>query len=263
MGRLAGKTCIVTGAASGMGAATARIFLEEGANVVAADIAETFDVTPSKETHRRFLARRLDVSRRTEWTALVAEVIARFGTVDVLVNNAGIFKPERFADVTDDEFERILAVNLKGPLIGMQSVYGAMAAQRSGSIINIISTESIRGMNGMTAYGASKWGLRGLTKVAAMELGLLGIRVNAIHPGSTDTPLFNPHRLDPAALKARTGSLFRAVPLQRICEPDEIARATLFLASDEASFVTGVDLPVDGGVTAGIYAKNVPGCPEW
>lgn len=258
MGRLAGKVAIVTGGARAMGAATVRLFAAEGAKVVIADVLADEGQALAAEIGEAAAFVRLDVTDEANWRAVVDETTARFGAVDVLVNNAGIITFSSLTDTSLEDFERVLRVNLVGAFLGMKTVGAAMLAKGAGSIVNISSLDGMRGVNSLGAYASSKWGLRGLTKVAALEFGHRGVRVNSVHPGGVNTPMANPMVASADQLNADYGR----VPLQRIGEPEEVARASLFLASDEASYVCGAELLVDGGWMSGVYYETLPGAPQ-
>ena len=258
MGRLSGKTAIVTGAARGMGEATARLFASEGANVVLTDVLEDEGQAVASDIGGAAQFLKHDVSSDDDWAAVVAKAKADHGTVDVLVNNAGLvhFTPIEHFDPADAD--KILGVNTVGPMLGVKHVSPVMKEAGKGSIINISSVDGLRGCNGLTLYTASKWALRGLTKSLAYELGTSGIRVNSVHPGGVDTPMGNARNLPPEELNAAFGR----VPLQRIGKPEEIAQASLFLATDEASYITGAEIAVDGGWSSGYFQPVLPGAPE-
>ncbi len=228
-GRLEGKVAIVTGAARGQGLAEAQLFTAEGADVIAGDVLDHDGVY-------------LDVTSADSWAAAVALAVERFGRVDVLVNNAGIRSDGLVHEMPAADFQRILDVNLMGPLLGIQAVVPHM--KPGGSIINISSLNGLAAQGGSSAYTSSKFALRGLTKAAALDLGPLGIRVNAILPGVIRTPMVA-YIVDQYEERLASG-----LPLGRIGEPMDVAQAAVFLASDEASWLTGIDLPVDGGHTA-------------
>jgi len=240
-GQLAGKTAIITGAAQGMGEATARLFKEAGAKVALGDVNVEKGRAVSKSLGRNSFFRKLDVSKEREWQAMVNDVMKRWGQIDIL-----------------DDFDRVVGVNTKGPILGVKTVVPHMKAAGGGSIVNISSVDGLRGANGLTVYTASKWALRGVTKGLAYELGSHKIRVNSVHPGGVDTPMGN----SAGRPKEEVNQIFRRVPLQRIGDPEEVARASLFLASDAASYITGAELAVDGGWTAGTYIPMLPGAPE-
>jgi len=257
-GRLEGKVAIVTGAARGIGAATAMLFAEEGAKVVIADVLDEAGEELAREIGDAALYHHADVTDENDWQALVPAAEKQFGPVDVLVNNAGIGLFKTVIDTTKAEFERVLAINLTGVFLGIHTVAPGMVARGRGSIVNISSNEAMRGVNGLGAYVASKWGVRGLTKVAAMELGHKGVRVNSVHPGGTDTDLANPLHKSPDELQPT----YTIQPIQRIGRPREIAAVCLFLASDEASYVCGAEFAVDGGSSIGRYRGALPGKPD-
>jgi 3alpha(or 20beta)-hydroxysteroid dehydrogenase len=256
--RLSGKVAVVTGAARGIGAATARLFAEEGACVVIADMQDDPGAALAREIGDAALYCHADVSDEADWVKLAKAAEKRFGAVDVLVNNAGIGLFKTVIDTAKAEFERVLAINLTGVFLGIHTLAPGMVARGRGSIVNISSNEAMRGVNGLGAYAASKWGVRGLTKVAAMELGHKGVRVNSVHPGGTDTDLANPLHKSADELRPT----YTIQPIQRIGRPEEIAAVCLFLASDEASYVCGAEFTVDGGSSVGRYRGALPGKPE-
>lgn len=257
MNRLQNKIAIITGAAHGMGAATARLFAREGATVVVADVHERDGQALADELGGAATFHRLDVSNEREWQEVVADVTARHGRIDALVNNAGVVHFGLIDQLTEPDLDRVLGVNLKGPLFGIKHVARVMKSARKGAIVNISSVDGTRGANALSAYSASKWAIRGLTRTAALEYGPLGIRINSVHPGGIDTAMGNPQRLRGAERNAD----YRLVPLQRIGEPEEVAAASLFLCSDEASYICGAELLVDGGWAAGHYHPMLPGAP--
>ena len=246
MGRLTGKNAIITGAARGMGAAEARLFVAEGANVLLCDILDDEGASLSDELGEAARYQHLDVADEDQWIAALDAASQAFGTPDALVNNAGVLQFAPIVAMPRSDFERVLAINLVGPFLGMKTVAPSMMDAGKGSIVNISSTGGLVGMSIIGAYTASKWGLRGLTKSAAIEFGHHGVRVNSIHPGGVDTPMANPGGgdVDPAQ--------YAGQPIQRIGRPEEVAQLALFLASDESSYSTGSEFVVDGGQTAGI-----------
>ncbi|OBF87940.1 3-alpha-hydroxysteroid dehydrogenase [Mycobacterium sp. 852002-51163_SCH5372311] len=249
---LSGKVAIITGAARGQGAAEARLFASLGAHVVVTDILEDAgrEVASSIGATARFI--RHDVSSPDHWTEVVAFARNEFGRLDVLVNNAAICAATPLVDQGVDEFEQMLRVNLIGPFLGIKAVTEPMKAAGGGSIVNISSQAALQGLSGYGAYGSSKWGLRGLTKVASIELGQFGIRVNTVYPGMIDTPMIehlNVHR--------GPGS-HPGAPLGRVGAPEEVAALVAFLASDSSSYVTGADLAVDGGASVGRIPVQPP-----
>ena len=257
MGRLQGKVAIVTGGARGMGAATSRLFVAEGAKVAISDLLDEAGAALAAELGQAARFYRHDVSSEADWSGLVSAVEADLGPVDVLVNNAGILLFKTLLETTREEYEKVLGVNLVGEFLGIKAVGPGMVARGKGAIVNISSVDGLRGANSLALYSSSKWAVRGLTKTAALEFGPLGVRVNSVHPGGVNTAMGNPQGLEGAAKNAG----YERVPLQRIGEPEEIAAASLFLCSDEASYIAGAELAVDGGWAAGYYHHYLPGAP--
>jgi 3alpha(or 20beta)-hydroxysteroid dehydrogenase len=248
MGLLDGRTAIVSGAARGMGAAHAELLAEEGARVVIADVlddegaalAERLGTQVARFAH-------LDVTDADAWRKVVEDAESTFGPVRVLVNNAGIVGGFGPLESTDPElFRATLDVNLVGTFLGMRAAIPSMRQAGGGSIVNISSSIGMIGQGFVPAYVASKWGIRGLTKSAALELGREGIRVNSVHPGLTSTPMTEASDKD-----AETAPQ----PIARPAEPIEIARLVLFLASDHSSYSTGSEFVADGGVVAGAAGR--------
>lgn len=245
MGRLAGKVALVTGAAGGQGAAAARRFVAEGAQVVIADVRDEEGKALADELGAHY--RHLDVSDEDEWTAAVAEVVDVYGPPTVLVNNAGVLHFALLKDTTLADYMRVIQVNQVGTFLGMRAVAPLMSEARTGSIVNISSVEGLAATPLLTAYTASKFAIRGMTKVAALELAGKGVRVNSVHPGAIETGLL------PNALGGQPVDLTyvgKRVPMRRVGQPPEIAELVLFLASDESSYCTGAEFVADGGVTA-------------
>src|SRR5262245_41243586 len=187
--KLEGRVAIITGGARGQGEATARVFAAEGAKVVVCDVLEAEGKSVAGAIGEAAVFSKLDITDEARWASLVADTERRWGKVDILINNAGMVHPASITDLEKADFERVLAVNLIGSWLGIKSVAPGMLARGRGSIVNICSTAGLWGMNGLAAYSASKWALRGLTKTAAMELGHKGVRVNAIFPGGVNTPM--------------------------------------------------------------------------
>lgn len=240
--RLDGKVAIITGGARGQGAAHARFFAGLGARVLLGDVLDDDGREVASSLGEAGRYRHLDVTSEADWSAAVEEASATFGGVDILVNNAAVHHVARIEDESPETFERFLRINLVGPFLGTQAVLPAMRARGGGSIVNISSTAGLKGYPGHGAYGASKWGLRGFTKVAAVELGAYGIRVNSVHPGPIRTDMMPQ---DQASL-----ARYQLLPLRRHGEPEEVSELVAFLASDASSYMTGTELVIDGGSTA-------------
>lgn len=233
--RLDGKVALVTGAAVGQGAAEARLFAELGALVVPTDIDAEGAERIGAELGVRSWA--LDTSSSAQWRTVVEAIVAEHGRIDVLVNNAGILRSGELADWPEETLRLVLEVNLLGPMLGMQTVAAVMP--RGGSIVNVASTAALRGYPGLMGYAASKWGLRGATRSAALDLAPQGIRVNCVCPGAVETPMVADRDTDLSHL-----------PIPRRGTAGEIASMVAYLASDASTYTTGADFVVDGGATA-------------
>lgn len=244
MGRLENKVAIITGAASGMGAADARIFVKEGAKVVITDLNEEAGQALAAELGENALFIKQNVAEEESWNHVVKATVDAFGRVDVLVNNAGILLMKCMGDTTVEEFNRIMAVNVTGVFLGMRAVAPIMREQGGGVIINMSSAAGMVGQIQTVAYSASKFAVRGMTKAAAMDLGPYGIRVISIHPGSIVTPMT-------AQSGVAMDSPLPLAPMNRSGAPEEVAEVVAFAASDAASYVTGSEMVVDGGLTLG------------
>lgn len=256
MGKLDGKVALITGAARGQGEAEARLFVEEGAKVMLADVLDGEGAVVAKELGSAAQYVHLDVTDEDQWKAAVELTTSAFGRLDVLVNNAGILKFSPITTTSLADYRAVIEVNQVGVFLGMRAAIPAMAANHSGSIVNISSIDGMVGMGGGVAYVASKFAVRGMTKTAALEVGQLGIRVNSIHPGGVDTPMIRPEGtpLVDMDLDAMMG---KQVPLGRIAQPIEIAQLAAFLGSEESSYCSGSEFVIDGGMTAGIMMPGM------
>jgi 3alpha(or 20beta)-hydroxysteroid dehydrogenase len=248
MGRLDGKVALITGGARGMGKSHVRHFVAEGARVVFGDV---------RDDQGRYVAAGLgeqscrythhDVTSEEDWAAAVALAVEAFGQLDVLVNNAGILSFASIAEMPLADFRRVLEVNAVGCWLGMKAVIDPMTKAGGGSIVNISSIEGFTGAAGLSAYSASKFAIRGMTKVAAAELAQFGIRVNSVHPGGVLTRMI----VESAGARSDSEAFLRSMPLGRFAEPVEISRLVAYLASDESSYSTGSEFVADGGLLAG------------
>ena len=245
MGRVDGKVALVTGGARGMGASHSRLLAAEGAAVVIADLLDEEGAALAEELGPRASFVHLDVTKPGEWDDAVAHATGTFGSLDILVNNAGIANGAALTEFTDDMWSKIIAINLSGVFYGMRAAVPALARSGRSSIVNVSSVEGLQGSPGLHGYVAAKFGVRGLTKSAAVELAASGIRVNSIHPGLIETPMTT--GIDAAQLQ---------IPLGRAAKPEEVSRLVLFLASDESSYSTGSEFVIDGGLTSHIPHGN-------
>jgi 3alpha(or 20beta)-hydroxysteroid dehydrogenase len=261
-GRVEGKVALVTGAARGTGEQTARLLVAEGARVVVADVLEEPGRAVVAELGASAHFVKLDVGSEQSWSDAIGETVGHFGKLDALINNAGLFHMEALEDTALADFERLLRVNQIGPFLGMKTAVPAMK-ERGGAIVNVSSVDGLSAKNGLIAYAATKWALRGMTRVAALELGKYGIRVNAVCPEAGGPQMrapYVPEGIDPAMTLAFTHKL---LAYQKTRPPIElirdIARMVVFLASDDALSCTGADYPVDAGWTAGRHLSFNPG----
>src|SRR5438552_5905375 len=254
MARLTGKVALITGAAGGQGTAEAELLVREGAAIVLTDI----DAVAGESLARRIAGQggkvlflRQDVADEGSWREVVAAALARFGMLHILVNNAGTIARQGIADTTVEAWNRTLAFNLTGPLLGMKHCAPAIRDSGGGSIVNISSTAGLTAHDD-AAYTASKWGLRGLTKTAVLQFSAWNIRVNSIHPGQiADTGFFQ------SGGEAFAHAARAAIPLHRQGTPLECAELVLFLASEEASFISGAEIAIDGGyIAAGLASMR-------
>lgn len=233
--KLTDKVVVVTGAARGQGAAEVEALAAAGATVVATDVLP-------------FAGRHLDVTSAADWATLAADLEAEYGRVDALVNNAGVAARERLPNVSLEAWQRTFDINVTGPMLGIQALVPLMPP--GSSIVNICSVAAVSG-HAAAAYTASKWALRGLTRSASLELGTRGIRVNAVMPGLVDTPLMQ------SASPAFVDAALAEIPLGRVGTPADIAPTVVFLVSDDASYYTGAELVIDGGLTAHVSHKGI------
>lgn len=241
MNRLDNKVAIITGGARGQGASEAGLFIQAGARVVITDVLDEQGQQTAQRLGEQCVFMHHDVSSGTDWQHVVDHVTAQHGRIDVLVNNAGIFKTASLEKTSDELWQQMLAVNQTGVFLGMRAVSPVMKQQGNGSIVNISSIAGLAGAAIAHAYGATKWAVRGMTKSAAMELGPFGVRVNSVHPGIIDTEMINEFGPLRDGLEAR-------IPLGRVASADEIARLVLFLASDDSSYCTGHEFVADGAM---------------
>ncbi|MGF6901402.1 SDR family NAD(P)-dependent oxidoreductase [Paraburkholderia sp. GAS348] len=240
MARLEGKVAIITGAASGQGAAEARLFVAEGARVVVADILEAGARVAAELGEAAFFVKH-DVADQGSWERVISETLGRFGRLDILINNAAMFDPKPLMQTEPAELDTHYRVNQLGVFLGMRAVVEPMKSSGGGSIVNISSVSGLRALPGQFAYASTKWAVRGMTGCAAVELAPLGIRVNSVYPGLIDTPMLAGNSPETNAFYAKM------VPLGRMAKPGEVAEAVAFLASDAASYMTGAEIAVDAG----------------
>ena len=247
MSRLTGKIAIITGASQGMGAAHARSFVAQGAKVILTDVNEKAGNALAAELGADAMFIKQDVAKAADWQAVVQQAEKRFGTVNVLVNNAGILGTlASTTELPETEFLRVCAVNQTAVFLGMQAVLPGMIKAGGGSIVNISSIAGLVAIYGAPnlAYVASKFAVRGMTKQVAVEYGDRNIRVNSVHPGYIKTPMMV------AATDESGGEALAQIPLRRMADPEEVSNLVVFLASDESRFITGAEHVIDGGMTA-------------
>ena len=243
MGILDGRVAIISGAARGQGAAEARLLAGNGARVVLTDVLSELGQEVAAEIGDSACFVEHDVSSPEGWDEVVSTAVNRFGSVDILVNNAAISRALKLEDTDPEVYEELFRVNQMGVYLGMRAVIAPMKAAGGGSIINISSVAGLQGTSTLFAYTANKWAVRGMTKSAALELARYRIRVNCIFPGVIDTPILgtNPDSMNDALVKS--------IPMRRMGRPEEIAEAVLFLSSPRSSFATGADFAIDGGMS--------------
>lgn len=245
--RLSGKVALITGGAGGQGAAEAKRFINEGAQVVIADVVEDACAELADSLGEAAFSVHLDVTSEDGWEAAVSQTLKQFGRLDILINNAGIVRTGLLESMSLEDFMAVTQVNQVGVFLGMRAVIAAMRTAGGGSIVNISSSGGLEGVEGVIGYVGSKWAVRGMTKTAAMELGRYGIRVNSVHPGGVDTAMIN----GPEFEGVDKDAVYSALPIARVGQPEEIANLVLFLASDESSYSTGSEFTADGGLMAG------------
>lgn len=247
MNRLQDKVALITGASRGMGESHARLFIAEGAKVILADVTEPAGQALANDLGENALFLKLDVTKPADWQRVVAAGEAKFGSINVLVNNAGVLGP--IADTValgEEDYLKVCAINQHGVFFGMQAVIPSMLKAGKGSIVNISSVAGIVSIYGAPnlAYVASKFAVRGMTKKTAVEFGSKNIRVNSVHPGFINTPMMV------EATNEDGGDAMALIPLGRLAEPVEVSQLVLFLASDESSYITGTEHIIDAGMTA-------------
>ncbi len=243
-GRLRAKVALITGAANGIGAAIARRFAAEGAQVLITDVRLASAQALAAELVGRADAHALDVSSESGWEEALDWALAGHGRVDVLVNNAGLFLAAPLAETSLADFRRLQEVNQVGVFLGMRTLAPAMAATGGGSIVNVSSIAGLIGPPLLSAYVAGKWAVRGMTRTAAKEFAGSGVRVNSLHPGQIETDMHARQREQTPELIER---LVAAIPMKRVGDAGEVADAAVFLASEESAYVTGSELSIDGG----------------
>lgn len=253
MGRLNGKVAIVTGGSRGMGEATVRLMVEEGAKVLIGDVLDEPGQALAKELGENVQFIHLDVTKSDQWTAAITAAKA-MGPLHVLVNNAAIVMQKTIVDTTEEDFMNIVRINQLGPFLGMQAAFAALKENGGGSIINVSSIDGIQSKNSLAAYSSTKWAVRGMTKAAALEMGKFNIRVNSVHPGGIYTAM---HGSEFMSVEDANG-FYKNHALPRVGLPKEVAALTAFLASDEATYSTGAEFIADGGWSAGLVNDSLP-----
>ena len=256
MSRLDDRVALVTGAARGVGAQVAKTLVEAGARVVLADVLVPEGEKVASELGDDASFQPLDVTNEDEWARGVAATLERHGRIDVLVNNAAILHLGTVENTPPDVFRRVLDVNTVGPYLGTRAVLGTMKQQGSGSIVHISSIDGLVGMNGVSAYSASKFGVRGLAKSTALELGRAGIRVNSVCAAGGNPEMYGPWIEKMVSFMDQTQAYQENRGIPGGATFEQIAQAVLYLASDASAGVTGIDLPVDGGATAGKWIEG-------
>ena len=254
MGRLSGKTAIVTGGARGLGAATVRSFIEEGAKVVFGDVLREEGEALAKALGPDAAFLPMDVRQEADWQRAI-ERAGRFGPLNVLVNNAAVVHMASLVETTNEDYKRVFEINQFGTFLGIRSAIAPMKAAGGGSIINVSSIDGLHSSAGLSAYSSTKWAVRGLTKNAAIELGPYGIRVNSVHPGGMYTAMGGSER---SSVEELNRDVYANFAIPRVGMPEEVARVILFLATDEGSYCTGSEFVADGGWFAGMRNPRMP-----
>lgn len=243
MGRLSGKVAIITGAAQGMGAEHAKLFIEHGAKVVLTDLNAEKGNAFAAELGENALFIKQNVASEEDWATVIAKTEEAFGPVNVLVNNAGITMAKNMLDITVEEYRRIVEINQVSVFLGMKTTVPSMQKAGGGSIVNISSMNGLVG--GAVGYTDTKFAVRGMTKAASLEAARYNIRVNSVHPGVIATPM-----VVQDDTKAQVEAIIKQIPAGRVAEPEEVSKMVLFLASDDSSYSTGSEFVIDGGMTA-------------
>lgn len=256
MGILDNRVALVTGAARGVGETIAATLVREGAQVLLTDVLVEQGRKAAERLGPRARFAELDVTQESAWQRVVAETIRAHGRIDILVHNAGILHLGTIENTSADVFRRLLEVNTVGPFLGTRAVVPQMKAQQKGSIVYVSSIDGLVGMNGVTAYAASKFGVRGLAKSAALELGRSGIRANSVCPAGGNTEMYGPWYAKLGQIQDQTNAYTENRGIPGVVPFSAIAEAVLYLASDASDSVTGIDLPVDGGATAGKFIRG-------
>lgn len=253
MSRLAGKVAIVTGGSRGMGEATVRMLVEQGAKVLIGDVLDEAGEALAAELGDAAVYQHMDVTQKGDWENAVIAA-QQLGPLNVLVNNAAIIFQKTIVDTTEEDFMKIVSVNQLGVFLGMQSVFESMKTNGGGSIINVSSIDGLMSKNSLVAYSSTKWAVRGMTKAAAIEMGKFRIRVNSVHPGGIYTAM---HGSD-FITEEEASNFYQTHPIPRVGLPREVAALSAFLASDEATYSTGSEFVADGGWSAGLVNDALP-----
>ena len=253
MTRLAQKVAIVTGGSRGMGEATVRLLVEQGAKVMIADVLDDAGQALAAELGDGVIFHHLDVSSKADWLSAV-KATEQLGPLNVLVNNAAIIFQKTIVDTTEEDFMKIVSVNQLGVFLGMQSVFESMKNNGGGSIINVSSIDGLMSKNSLVAYSSTKWAVRGMTKAAAIEMGKFKIRVNSVHPGGIYTAMHGSDFIS----EEEASNFYQSHAIPRVGLPKEVAALSAFLASDEATYSTGSEFVADGGWSAGLVNESLP-----